>query len=484
MTARAAPVRVPTILVTLVTAALAFALAQTMIIPALPAIGEQYGATPETTTWLLTAFLLSASVCTPLAGRLGDIFGKGRMLLAVLGLFGIGLAVSAVSGSVAVLIAGRIVQGAGGAILPLAFGIVRDEFPRERVATSVGLISATFGVGGGLGLVLAGAYVDYLSVAWIFWSATVLTAAAGWATWRYVPDSPVRARARVDVAGAVLMSIGLTALLLAVSQGNGWGWTSGRILGLLAAASVTLVVFARYELGRREPLIDVRLLAERAMWTTNLATFAVGFSMFGSFILIPQLIQLPASTGFGFGRTATVAGLIMLPSSIAMLLTGLLSGRLDARYGSRLPLALGAGFSLVASGLLVARHATLGEVSFGAFAMGIGIGLALAAMANLVVETVRPDQTGVATGINAVMRTVGGAIGAQAAASLLAADTVAGGRFPAEAGFTGAFAMSGAAGLVALGAVALIPARRSGQAETDVPAAPRLPPPPRKRTGV
>ena len=180
-----------------------------MIIPALPAIQHDVGASPEAATWLLTAFLLTSSVSTPLLGRLGDMYGKEKVLLAVLGVFALGSLVCAIGGSIGVLILGRAIQGAGGAIFPLAFGIIRDEFPRERVATSIGLISATFGIGGGLGLVLAGVIVDHLSVQWIFWSSVVVTSFAAWATWRYVPESPVRVEAKIDWAGAALLSLTL-----------------------------------------------------------------------------------------------------------------------------------------------------------------------------------------------------------------------------------------------------------------------------------
>ncbi len=441
----------------LVLGAIAYALAQTMIIPALPAIQHEFGASPEASTWLLTAFLLTSSISTPLLGRLGDMYGKEKLLLAALGVFAAGSLVSALGQSIGVLILGRAIQGAGGAIFPLAFGIIRDEFPPERVATSIGLISATFGIGGGLGLVLAGVMVDHLSVHWIFWSSVIVTTIAAWATWRYVPESPVRVRASIDWGGAGLLSLALTALLLGVSQGNAWGWGSAGVLGLFAAALVLAAVFVAFERRVDEPMVDMRLMSQRPVWSTNLTAFAIGFAMFGSYVLIPQLVELPSVTGYGFSKSTTVAGLIMLPSALVMLGAGPLSGWLGSRFGSRLPLALGGVFAALAYISLALFHETLLEIAVGAVLIGIGIGLAFAAMANLVVEAVRQDQTGVATGINTIMRSIGGSIGAQVAAAILAGNVILGGRFPAEEGFTEAFAMSAVAALVALAATALIP---------------------------
>ncbi|MBN1530049.1 MAG: MFS transporter [Thermoleophilaceae bacterium] len=441
----------------LVLGAIAYALAQTMIVPALPAIQHGVGASQEAVTWMLTAFLLTSSVCTPIVGRLGDMYGKEKLLLIALGVFAVGSLVCALGNSIGVLILGRAIQGAGGAIFPLAFGIIRDEFPPERVATSIGLISATFGIGGGLGLVLAGVMVDHLSVHWIFWSSLATTVVAAWATWRYVPESPVRVKASIDYGGAVLLSLALTSLLLGVSQGNSWGWGSAGVLGLFAAAVAFAFAFVAYERRVAEPMVDIRLMQQRPVWSTNLTAFAIGFAMFGSYILIPQLVELPEVTGYGFSRSTTVAGLIMLPSALVMLGAGPLSGWLGSRFGSRLPLAIGGVFAGLAYVSLALFHATLFEIAVGAVLIGIGIGLAFAAMANLIVEAVRQDQTGVATGINTIMRSIGGSIGAQVVASILAADTILGGRFPAEDGFTAAFTMSAAAAVVALIATALIP---------------------------
>ena len=306
-------------LVVLAVAGLSFALLQTMVAPALPAIQAEYDASTPAVTWVFTVYLLTASIFTPILGRLGDMFGKERLLVIVLLVLGAGTLISALSTSLEMLIAGRAVQGAGGAIFPLAFGIIRDEFPRERVGSGIGLISATFGIGGGLGLVLSGVIVDNLDYTWIFWLSLVVIIGAVIATHFFVPESPVKTPAKIDWIGAALMAVGLSAVLLAVSEGNRWGWGSARVLGLTAGGAIVLVVWARFELRVPQPLVDMRMMRLRGVWTTNVTALMVGFGMFGSFLLVPQLAELPPSAGFGFGASVTQAGLFLLPSSAVML---------------------------------------------------------------------------------------------------------------------------------------------------------------------
>ena len=449
-------------------AALAYSLAQTMVIPALPELQAEFHADPADATWLLTAFLLTSSVATPLLGRLGDMHGKERWLLISLAIFGVGSLIAALGGSLAVLITGRAVQGAGGAIFPLAIGIIRDEFPRERVAPAIGTVSAMFGIGGGTGLVLAGLFVDHGSISWIFWLSVITTALAAFATWRWVPESPVRVRARIDWVGGGLLSLVLIALLLPISEGNAWGWTSPRVLGLFAAAAVLAVVWAWWELRVTDPLVNLALMRQRPVWTTNVAGFAIGFAMFGSFVLIPQFVQTPSSAGYGFDATVTESGLFLLPSALLMLFAGPFSGRLGARYGSRVPLALGALSSGLSYTWLAAFHGARIDIYLASVLLGLGVGMALAAMGNLVVEAVPPDVTGVASAINAIMRTIGGAVGAQVSAAIVSGSIAAGASYPAESGFTGAFTMSAVASLVAVLVCFAIPSRADVRARARV----------------
>src|SRR3954452_16353529 len=194
----------------------AFALLQSLVAPALPTIQHDLGTSATAVTWVLTAYLLRAAVCTPIIGRLGDIHGKERMLVFVLGVLAAGTLIAALAQTVEVMILGRVVQGLGGAVFPLAFGIIRDEFPRERVRTGIAMISAILGIGGGLGIVLTGPITEALSYHWLFWFPLIAILVSLVATWLVIPESPVRTPGRVNWLGAVLLSGWLVALLVAV----------------------------------------------------------------------------------------------------------------------------------------------------------------------------------------------------------------------------------------------------------------------------
>ena len=442
----------------LAVSAVAYALLQSMVAPALLTIQHDLHTTASGAAWILSAYLLSASVVTPIAGRLGDMFGKKRTLVAVLVVLCVGTALAGLASSIDVMIVARVIQGSGGAIFPLAFAIIRDEFPRERIPHGIALISAILGIGGGLGIVLAGPIVQHLSYHWLFWFPLVAVVAATVGTILFVPESPVRAPGRVDTGGALLLSGWLVALLLPISEGERWGWTSGRSLGLFAAAAVLLVVWTWAEARTFAPLVDMQMMRLRAVWTTNLAALVFGFGMFSSFVLVPQLVELPRSTGFGFGSSVTQAGVFMVPATAGMLLAGPVSGSFSTTVGSKLPLLLGSAVSCAAFLLLALAHGSSWEIYVAMLVLGIGIGFAFASMANLIVEAVAAHQTGVATGMNTIVRTIGGAIGSQVAAGIVTATLAASGE-PTERGFTIAFAASAAALAVAFLAALLVPAR-------------------------
>jgi EmrB/QacA subfamily drug resistance transporter len=439
--------------------AIGYSLLQSLVIPALPVIQKELGASETAVAWVLTAYLLSASVCTPILGRLGDMYGKERLLVIVFATLALGTFVSAIATSMPLLIAGRVIQGAGGGIFPLAFGIIRDEFPEERVAGGIGLMSSLLGIGGGLGVVLAGPIVNHLSYHWLFWFPLIATLIAMVATLLWIPESPVKVPGRVNWLAGTLMSLGLAGTLLAVSQTTTWGWASVRVWTLFAIGCVLLVLWVRTELRADEPLVDMRMMRIRGVWTTNLVAFLLGVGMYSSFVLVPQYVQEPKSTGYGFGASIVASGLYLLPSTMAMVVMGQLAGRLERRFGSRALLSSGTAFAAVAFGMLSIARSQPWEILLATTLMGVGIGLAFAATANLIVENVTPEQTGVATGMNTVTRTLGGALGGQIAATFLSQFTGFAGR-PTDHAFTLAFGMCSIALAVALAACALIPARR------------------------
>ncbi|MEA2480282.1 MAG: hypothetical protein QOJ07_2204 [Thermoleophilaceae bacterium] len=442
------------------TAALSFALAQTSLIPAIGDLISTFHTDAAGVAWTLTGYLLSAAIFTPVLGRLGDMFGKRRMLVIALAVFAAGNVVSALGNSLEVIVIGRVIQGAGGGIFPLCFGIVRDEFPRDRVRSSIGLISATAGIGGGLGLVLGGLLVDNASYHWIFWIGAIVAALAAIAAELLIPESPIRTPGRVDIRGALILGVGLSLPLYAIAQANRWGWGSVKTLGLIAAGLAILAVWVAVELRTDEPLADIRTLKRPPVLMTNIATLLTGFGMFGSFILIPQLAEAPASSGYGFGAGATHAGLLMVPGSLTMLVAGPFSGVLGNRFGSKVPLAVG-GFVTAAGLLLIAlAHSTQIEVLLFTIVMFGGIGLAFAAMPNLIVDAVPQAMTGEATGFNALVRSVGSSLGSQVSASILAGSIAASGQLPTDGSFRTAFAISAGVALVAGAMALLIPIAR------------------------
>ncbi|MEI8105362.1 MAG: MFS transporter [Actinomycetes bacterium] len=437
-------------------AGISYALLQSMVAPALLTIKADLHTSTTGVAWVITSYLLAASVATPIIGRLGDQYGKKRMLVVTLVVLATGTLLSALATSIGLMILGRVVQGAGGAIFPLAFAIIRDEFPRERVASGIALISALLGAGAGVGIVLAGPITERFSYHWLFWLplGVILLATAATALW--VPESPIKTRGKIDWAGSFLLTGWLVALLVAVSEASSWGWGSARVIGLLVAATVLLATWIVVEQRLAQPLVNMRMMQRRGVWTTNLTGLLLGFGMYSSFVLVPQFVEQPRSGGFGFSASVTQAGLFLLPSTMAMLVVSPFAGRLSRTVGSRVPLMLGAAITAIAFFMLAFVHGQRYEIYLGTLLMGLGIGLAFASMANLIVEAVRPDETGVATGMNTIVRTIGGSLGSQIAASIVIGST--------EHDFTTAFAVSASAVVVGFAVSLAVPGREQVKA--------------------
>ncbi|GAA4727537.1 hypothetical protein GCM10023350_08160 [Nocardioides endophyticus] len=415
----------------------------------------------STVTWVMTVYLLSASICTPIIGRVGDAIGKRRMLVCALVCLTVGSLVSGVAEQISVMIIGRVIQGAGGGVLPLAFGIIRDELPGRRVPGAIGLLASLGAVGGGIGIVLAGPIVQFMGYHWLFWLPSIVTGLAAAAAHLVIPDSPSSAPGPISVAPVILLSSWLVCLLLAVSRGHSWGWSSPPTLGLLSGAVALFAVWVTIELRSAAPLIDMPMMKLPTVAITNSVSLLVGFGIYAGYAFLPQFTQTPTSTGYGFGASITESGIILLPMACTMFSVGMLSGTLVRMTGPKAVVILGCLVSAASMAMLAVAHSERWMHYVANAAMGVGTGLVLACLSNLIVAAVPPGQTGVATGMNANIRTIGGSIGTAVIAGIVTADHAADG-LPRETGYThGFWAMSTA--LVLAAAVAmLIPRRTAG----------------------
>ncbi len=466
----------------LIVSSLAFALMQTLLIPALPVLQHDLHTSEQWITWTVTIYLLTGSVATPIIGRMGDQYGKVKMMLVALASFLLGSIGCLVSWNVASLIMFRGMQGVGAAVFPLAYAIIRDEFPEDKWSVTMGTVSATLGVGGGLGIVTAGLVVDNLNWRWLFVVSAIIGLVALVLVWQFIPESPIRTPSRPDISGAVLLSGGLIALLVALTEGPPMGWTSALVVGLFVSATVLLLAWGVVEAKVAQPMVDLRMLARRAVLFTNLTAMISGFSLYATWVLLPTFFQLPNGlphefqhlAAYGFGTTVLVAGLWIIPCSSAMIVTGPVGGMLGRRIGARIPLALGMMLFAIGAAGIALWHGTALAVSMSFVVCGCGIGFAFASMPRLIVGAVAPSETGVATGMNNVVRTVGGVIGAQVAAVLLAGNLHRGTQIPTEHGFVLAFWLSAATALVGVVTALLVSGRGTGRWRivSTTPAAP------------
>jgi EmrB/QacA subfamily drug resistance transporter len=452
-----------------VVAGVSFAVMQTLVVPALPFFQREFDTTATSVTWIATGFLLSSSVLTPILGKLGDSYGKKRMLVISLGIFGLASLGAAAAWSLASLVAFRVIQGAGAAVFPLSFGIIRDEFPPEKIGLGIGTVSSVFGVGGGVGLVMSGVIIEHLSWHWLFLIGAVPVLGSTVLLALFVPESPVKFPTKPDYLGGLALSLALGSLLLAISEGTHWGWTSAGTMGLFAFSVVMFYVWAVIEKRVPEPLVDLRTFARREMAATNLTTLVMGFSMFSTFILLPNFVQVPNGLpggiadqlDYGFGATPVEVGLFFVPSSLAMMVAGPLAGALGTRWGNVLLLRIGIGFLVLALVLLATVHDEPWTIYAWMVFMGVGLAICFASLGTLVIDYSPPGETGVASGMNTIMRTIGAALGSQVAAAIISANTLPGTEVPTESAFTTAFALSAVGALVALLPTFLLARRRA-----------------------
>lgn len=407
------------ILICLALSAVGSALSQTMVVPALPAIQNETQATAGTLVWVITAFLLIGAVSTPLATKLGRIYGNRLLTVVLTAACGLGSAMAGygvMKGNIEIVVCGRALQGLSAGVVPLSFAIVREHAPPPRVGMGVVLLSSMLALGGALGLPLGGVIVDSGGVAWIFAFSVVTSAASIIALLLVVPESTRVSGGRIDVPGAILLALGLGALLMGMSNGQIWGWPVAGVLGLSGVA--IMFGFVVFERRRAEPLVDISLLAGLALRRTNIATFLIGYGVFGSFFLLPLLLQVPAGEG-GLGFSATQAGLMAMPVAVVNFAVSPLLAILARKRGPRFPVILGCVVGAITMALIALAPASLSLLLIASVLWGIAFSAGMAAISNLVVQLVEPEQTGETTGINIIIRNVGSALGSQVGGALV-----------------------------------------------------------------
>src|SRR2546421_7668966 len=446
---------------------LAYVLMQSMVLPALDTIQHDLHTSQSSVAWLLSAFLVSSSVATPILGRLGDMFGKEKMLVVMFAVLAVGTALGGVAGSLWLLVVARVIQGVAGAVFPLSFGIIRDEFPADKVPGGIGLISTLLGIGSGVGIIVGGPVAQHLSYHYLFWIPLLLVVVALVTTIRFVPESPVKTAGKVDVPGALALSAWLVTALVGITEGPVWGWGSAGVIGLLAGTVAFFVLWVRVELTAHQPLVDMRLMRVPTVWWTNVTALLFGAGMYASIVVLPQFVETPARVGYGFGASATMAGVYLVPSAVAMLIVGLYNGRITAAIGAKGALVVSSVASAVPFAVLAVTHGSPWLVYAASALSGLGVGLGFAALTNLVVDAVPATVTGVATGMNANVRTIGGAVGSQVVASVLTAGVLATG-YPSERSFALAFGFIAVAFVLATAAAVVVPVARTRAGGVEV----------------
>jgi MFS family permease len=446
---------------------------QTIIVPIQAKLPELLDAPRSDTAWVVTITLLTAAVATPIAGRLGDMFGKRRVALITLAIMTLGCVIAATVPSIGGLILGRGLQGVGMGVLPLGISIMRDTLPEKRLPGGIALMSATMGIGGAIGLPLSAVIAEHLDWHLLFWMAGLLGAICFTFIFAVVPVSVLRTPGRFDWIGAIGLATGVVSVLVALSRGNDWGWTSPATLGLAGSGLVILLAWGWYELRDRNPLVDIRVASRRPVLLTNLASALLSFGMFAFNIVLPQYIELPAESGAGLGYSLFIASLGMLPFGLMILILAPVAGRLITLIGPKAMLIAGGIIVAIAYGVILVDFSTIWSAIVSSIIGGVGISLAFAAMPTLILRAVPATESAAANGLNSLMRSIGTTVAAALVGTILATIThpFGGADLPTAEAFRLAFIIALSVSLASAVIAAFIP-KHSARPVGEHPALP------------
>lgn len=447
-------------------AGITVAVMQTLLVPVIKDLPALLHTDPSNATWVMTATLLAGAVATPIMGRLGDLYGKRGMLLTSLAVMVVGSLICAFTDDLVIMIVGRALQGFAMGAIPLGIGIMRDELPREKLGSAMALMSSSIGVGGGLALPAAALVAQHADWHTLFFGSAGLGVLAMALTFLVVPETSLRAPGRFDVPGALGLALGLVLLLLPVTKGSDWGWTSGTTLGLIGAAVAVLLLWGVFELRSAAPLVDLRTTARREVLLTNLVSIMVGVAFYAVSLVLPQLLQLPAATGYGLGQSMVVAGLCVAPLGLTMMFVAPLYARISARRGPKVSLMLGMLIIAIGYGAGLGLMSAPWQTVLIAVLLGAGIGLAYSSLPALIIGAVDPSETGAANGLNTLMRSIGTSVSSAVIGMVLAHTSVPMGavQVPSMEGFRTSFMIATGAVVVGLVLAAFLPSQRAAAA--------------------
>jgi MFS family permease len=475
--ARTTPVgstrRAVAVIVVLGFSSLCAALMQSLVIPIQSELPALLGTTASNTSWVVTATLLGGAVAMPVTGRLADLYGKKPVLSVSAAVLVVGSVVCALSDAIGPMVVGRVLQGVAMGYIPVAISMVRETAPAHLRNTAVAGISATLGVGGALGLPLAAWIAQDFDWHVLFWVSAALAVVMTCGTLAVVPHVHDAHPGRLDVPGALGLAVGLVGLLVGVSKGNDWGWGEPSTLGMIGGGVVVLLLWGWYELRHDDPLVDLRTSARRPVLLTNLAAVLIGFGMMAQSIVVPQLLQMPAATGYGLGQTILEAGLWMAPAGLMMMVFTPVSSRMLTRLGGRVTMATGAGVLAVGYVVAVFLMDAPWQLMLASCVASAGVGIGYAAMPTLILTNVPATESAASVGLNSLMRSMGTTVAGAVMAIVLTSRTVVptpgAPAIPAEGAFQLCFVIGALAAAVGAAIVLFVPRQQRGLAAPHAP---------------
>ncbi|MGD6806827.1 MAG: MFS transporter [Candidatus Bathyarchaeia archaeon] len=391
---------------------------ETMVIPGIPTIQKDFSTTSTIASWITSAFLIVGAAVSPLFGKLGDIYGKKKVFLTILLLYIAGVGLAGFASNIYVLIVTRALQGVGFAIIPLGIAIITDVFPKEKVATAQGIISATFSIGSTLGLVIGAYIIEDLSWQWGFHTAFILSIVLFFAVAIMLKKDTPGQKSKVDFTGATMLMSGIVLVLLYLTEVPSLGWLSLENIAFLIVGLILAGGFFVFEGKQVNPLISVKLLKIRNVLVANLVGILSSLIMFLTYLAVVYYAQYPAPYGLGLSIIQT--GLMIAPATVVMIILSPIMGRLVTKIGPKPILSVGATISIVGLLMLICFRGTIIELAIDVIVTLAGVIGMFIPLINMVAMSVPPENRAVGLGMNTMLRNVGGAIGPVVATTIIA----------------------------------------------------------------